>query len=116
MLYTLALGLTATATLALMVATNISIGHANLFVLTTALGVGVDAIIHLVVRMRESDWQVAMSTTGIAVVWNCGLLAAGLVVMQLSQFKTMSECSLLLMVALTVNLAATLLVLAAGHR
>lgn len=59
---------------------------------------------------------VDIATTGVAVVWNWALLVAGLAALQLSQFKTLTECSLLLIAALTVNLVATMLVLAAGHR
>lgn len=117
------LTLTVTTTLATMVVFNIPVGHPNLFVLSAALGLGVDALIHLIAAARERHrggmsaaeaCHHALVSSGASVSWTYLLLLAGLSTLLVSRMSSIREVAGVLLVAMTVNLLSTLVVFGAG--
>jgi len=117
------LTLTVTTTLATMVVMNIPVAHPNLFVLSAALGLGVDALIHLIASARElhrrgqsaaAACHEALVSSGASVSWTYLLLLAGLSTLLVSRMSSIREVAAVLLVAMTVNLLSTLVVFGAG--
>ena len=117
------LSLTVTTTLATMVLFNIPVAHPNLFVLSAALGLGVDALIHLNTSAREARRQgcsassachEALVSAGASVSWTYLLLLAGLSTLLVSRMSSIREVAGVLLIAMTANLLSTLVVFGAG--
>ncbi|MBT3218480.1 MAG: MMPL family transporter [Proteobacteria bacterium] len=110
----LPLSLTMTTALAVMAVANINLSYVNLFVLSASLGLGVDALIHLLERDRElrpEKGNVAFETlvsVGPAISWSYLLLLAGLLALLSSPMRTMREVAAVLLIALAVNIVTTL--------
>jgi uncharacterized protein len=99
---------------------GIPLAYPNLFVLAAAVGLGVDALIHLLAHyQRHQDVDLAIRVAGSSIVWTYGLLLAGLGTLALSRAQTVREVGGILVVAMCVNLISTLLTfraLGAVHR
>jgi predicted RND superfamily exporter protein len=114
------------AALATMVLTGIELRVATALIFSMALGVAVDACVHLLARLREEQRQEAAGDDGLAaalvrtmqgagrpVVYSTVLLLVGFCVMAFSQFNALRHFALLGGATIAAALAVDLLILPA---